>query len=353
MSDALRDQVLLALGKVIDPDLHKDLVTLNMIRDLVIDGDTARFRIVLTTAACPVKEKLEEECKKQALSVPGIRAVETTMDAEVPKGTVDKSATLPGVKHVIAVASGKGGVGKSTVTANLACALRGLGARVGLLDADIYGPSIPTMLGVNREPYVANKKMIPIEAYGLRVMSIGFLVKEKEAMMWRGPMLMGAIRQFIVDVEWGELDYLLVDLPPGTGDVQMTLAQTTHISGAVVVTTPQTVALMDVRRGIVLFEKFKVPVLGVVENMSTYICPNCQHEEHIFGQGGAQATAAEFNIPFLGGIPLEPAVRISGDQGRPVVLSHPHSASGLAFIKLAQEVARQASIQALKEPAAA
>lgn len=355
MSDQLDQQVLAALGTVIDPDLHKDLVTLNMIRDLEIVDQEARFRLVLTTAACPMKEKLEEECRDAALSVTGIERVDITMDAEVPKNQINKSENLPGVKHVLAIASGKGGVGKSTVSANLACALAANGARVGLMDADIYGPSIPTMFGVRREPYVANKKMIPIEAHGVRLISIGFLVKEEEAMIWRGPMLMGAIRQFIVDVEWGELDYLLVDLPPGTGDVQMTLAQNAALTGSIIVTTPQNVALADARRGKTMFDKLQVPVVGIVENMSNFVCPACGHVEPIFNVGGGKNYAEQCGLPFLGAIPLEPAVREAGDGGQPVVLAASESRSAEAFRDLAAQVARQASIQALTpaEPAAA
>ena len=346
MSDPRIDLVRTELATVQDPDLHKDLVTLNMIRDLEIDGNTAKFRLVLTTPSCPVKDKLEEEARQAALRVTGIDNVDITMDAEVPKHLQERESNLPGVRHVIAISSGKGGVGKSTVTANIACALAKTGARVGLLDADIYGPSMPTMMGVKREPYVANKKMIPVENHGVRIISIGFLVSEKEAMIWRGPMLMGAVRQFIVDVEWGELDYLLIDMPPGTGDVQMTLAQNAQITGAVIVSTPQSVALLDAVRGKVMFDKLQVKTMGMIENMSTFICPKCNHAEPIFGEGGAQSVAEEFDVPFLGCIPLEPAVRAAGDGGKPVVLAHPESASAKALTAVAQEVARQASIQA-------
>jgi ATP-binding protein involved in chromosome partitioning len=307
----------------------------------------------LTTAACPVKAELEAQCRAQATSVPGVNRAEITVTAEVPKRQRPGNDVLPGVKHVIAVASGKGGVGKSTVTTNLACALAATGARVGLMDADIYGPSIPLMMGVQREPYVADRKMLPIEAHGVRMISMGFLVDSKAAMIWRGPMLMGAIRQFISDVAWGELDYLLVDLPPGTGDVQMTLAQNVPLAGAVVVTTPQNVALLDARRGVTMFEKLDVPIIGIVENMSQYICPACGWAEHIFGSGGGQAFASEAGVPLLGQIPLEPAVRQGGDGGVPVVIAQPLSHSGRAFTALAEQVAARASVLALRANSAA
>ncbi|MDA3962829.1 MAG: iron-sulfur cluster carrier protein ApbC [Planctomycetota bacterium] len=343
-----KEAVLTALGTVMDPDLHRDLVSLNMIRDLEIDGSTARFRIVLTTAACPVKQQLEDQCRDQALSVDGITDTDITMDAEVPEAK-NKSDSLPGVKHVIAIASGKGGVGKSTVTANLACALAASGAKVGLLDADIYGPSQPLMMGVQREPFVENRKIIPIEAHGVKIISMGFLVEESAAMVWRGPMLNGAIKQFVTDVAWGELDYLLVDLPPGTGDVQMTLAQNAPIAGAVVVTTPQNIALLDARRGVTMFEKLNVPVFGIVENMSVFICPECGHAEPIFSADGGQHFAAEIGTNFLGAIPLEPAVREASDNGTPVVLARPESRSAVAFRHLAEQLAARVSTVAMSD----
>ncbi|MHC5067176.1 MAG: Mrp/NBP35 family ATP-binding protein [Planctomycetota bacterium] len=347
MSDHI-DLVRAALGTVIDPDLHKDLVTLNMIRDLSVDGGCASFRLVLTTAACPMKQQLEDQCRAAALSVDGIDEVAITMDAEVPQAA-KRSETLPGVKHVIAIASGKGGVGKSTVTANLACALALTGAKVGLMDADIYGPSMPLMMGIRKEPFVQNKKILPVENHGVRMISMGFLVDESAAMVWRGPMLMGAIKQFISDVAWGELDYLLIDMPPGTGDVQMTLAQNAPIAGAVVVTTPQNIAVLDARRGVTMFNKLNIPVFGVVENMSQFICPECGHEEAIFSVDGGREFAKEVGVPFLGAIPLEPAVRSAGDGGSPVVLSAPESRSAVAFTALAAQLAAQISTVALRD----
>lgn len=346
---ATLDALVAALGTIQDPDLHQDLVSLNMIRDIVIEGRSVHFRLVLTTAACPVKKELEDQCRAAALGVEGIDEVRIDVSAEVPQKKV-RDDVLPSVRHVFAVASGKGGVGKSTVSVNLACALAASGARVGLLDADIYGPSIPMMMGVNREPYVANKQMIPIEMHGVRMISMGFLVDPKAAMIWRGPMLMGAIKQFITDVAWGELDYLVVDLPPGTGDVQMTLAQTVPLQGAVVVSTPQNIALLDAVRGVTMFQKLEVPILGIVENMSQFICPECGTASPIFGVGGAQSYAESEGIPFLGAVPLEPAVREGGDGGTPVVLGHPHSHSGRAFTALAEQVASRISIETLKAP---
>jgi len=346
MSD-LVDSVRKALSTVEDPDLHKDLVSLNMIRDLEVADGVAKFRLVLTTGACPVKKELEDRCRAAAESVEGIGSAEIEVDAEVPQGS-DLREDLQDVRHIIAIASGKGGVGKSTVTANVACALAKSGARVGLLDADIYGPSTPLMMGINRKPHVANRKMIPLENHGVRMISMGFLVDEEAAMVWRGPMLQSAVKQFLTDVAWGELDYLIIDMPPGTGDVQMTLCQTVPLSGAVIVTTPQNVALLDARRGVTTFTRFETPVFGIVENMSQFICPKCSHSEPIFGEGGGETFADEAGVPFLGGIPLEPAVREAGDGGTPVVLAHPESASAQAFTALAERIAQQVSIHALK-----
>jgi ATP-binding protein involved in chromosome partitioning len=335
-----------ALATVQDPDLHKDLVALNMIRDLAVADGVARFRLVLTTGACPVKKQLEDQCRAAALTVPGITAAEITMDAEVPKG-LGGGDVLPGVRHVVGVGSGKGGVGKSTVAANLACALAASGARVGLLDADIHGPSMPTMMGVCKEPFVSGKKLIPLEAHGVKVISMGFLVPPDQAVIWRGPMVVGALKQFLTDVLWGELDYLLVDLPPGTGDIQLTLAQTVPMAGAVVVTTPQTVALNDAKRSVAMFDKVNVPILGIVENMSQFVCPQCGHVEDIFAHGGGATYAKELDVAFLGAVPIEPAVRIAGDAGAPVVVAKPDSRSAAAFRAIAGQVAQRLSIAAL------
>jgi ATP-binding protein involved in chromosome partitioning len=343
MVSALVDAVRSALATVQDPDLHRDLVSLNMIRDLDVQDGCASFRLVLTTSACPMKQQLEDQCREAALSVDGIQQVELTMDAEKPKNLLGDSV-LPDVSQVIAIASGKGGVGKSTITVNLAASLMQAGASVAILDADIYGPSIPLMMGCDEQPLVDDKKMLPPTRHGIPMMSMGFLVPDHQAMIWRGPMLMGALKQFLTDVKWGALDYLLIDLPPGTGDVPMTLAQNCPLTGAVVVTTPQAVALLDVGRGISMFQKLEVPLLGVVENMSTFVCPQCGHAEAIFGEGGGHQMALEENVPFLGAIPLEPAIRSCGDAGTPITIAHPESATAQAFQHAAGELARQASI---------
>jgi ATP-binding protein involved in chromosome partitioning len=342
----LAEQVRTALRTVQDPDLHKDLVTLNMIRELQVVGGVAKFNLVLTTGACPVRQQLEDQCRAAAASVAGVARVEITVSAEVPKGAA-RNEVLPNVRHIIGIGSGKGGVGKSTVTVNLACVLAARGARVGLLDADIYGPSIPMMMGINQQPFVINKKLVPLVSHGVKLISMGFLLDERQPVVWRGPMIVGALKQFITDVDWGELDYLLVDLPPGTGDIQLTLSQTVPLAGAVIVSTPQAVALLDARRSAAMFSKVDVPVFGVVENMSEFICPACGHAESIFGSGGARREAEAMGVPFLGAVPLEPAVRAAGDQGAPIVVVAPESRSARAFHEIAERVAQRASMAAL------
>mgnify|MGYP002380953366 CR=1 FL=1 len=351
MTADLVTQVRTALATVQDPDLKKDLVSLNMIRDLVVVDGVARFRLVLTTGACPVKKQLEDQCRAAATGVAGVTAAEISVEAEVPKGR-GGGDLIPGVRHVIGVGSGKGGVGKSTVAANLACALAASGSRVGLLDADIHGPSMPTMMGVCKEPFVTNKKLIPLEAHGVKVISMGFLVPQDQAVIWRGPMVVGALRQFLSDVLWGELDYLVIDLPPGTGDVQLSLAQNAKLAGAVVVTTPQTVALDDARRSVAMFAKVEIPILGIVENMSQFVCPACGHVEDIFDVGGGERYARELTVPFLGAIPLEPGIRRAGDRGTPAVVAHPDSKSAAAFRAVASQVAAQVSVRAMTPPPA-
>lgn len=340
--DALRA----ALDRVLDPDLQRGLVELGMVRNLAVHDGLATFDLVLTTAACPAKQQLEEACRAAALAVPGVRAVEIRVSAEVPAAR-RQAELAPGIRHIIAVGSGKGGVGKSTVTVNLACALAQLGARVGLLDADIHGPSVPMMLGHDLQPEVAERKIIPPLAHGVRFVSMGLLIPEGQAVIWRGPMLQGALRQFFADVAWGELDYLVIDLPPGTGDVQISLASLVPLAGAVVVSTPQAVALLDARRAAAMFQKVQVPILGIVENMAEFVCPECGHRARIFGHGGAEAEAAQLGVPFLGRLPLEAAVRASGDEGEPIVVRAPHSPAGAAFRAIAQRVAARLSTLAL------
>jgi ATP-binding protein involved in chromosome partitioning len=349
MTEITESVVLNALRAVKDPDLHKDIVALNMIRDVKICGGIVSFRFVLTTPACPVRDQLKFEAQKAVMSVPGVETVEVKMEAEVPKarGNVDKAA-VEGISHIIAVSSGKGGVGKSTVAVNLAVALAQMGARVGILDTDVYGPNVPIMMGGNDQPVVRHEKLIPPVYHGVRTMSIGLLNPGDRAIVWRGPMLHSAVQQFLRQVEWGELDYLITDMPPGTGDVQLSMAQMVPLAGAVLVTTPQEVALGDVRKAYNMFDQLHVPVLGVVENMSYFICPNCTERHFIFGHGGGEALAERFDVPFLGAIPLSMSVREGGDLGLPIVVGAPDSAQAQAFRQVAQNVAAQISIQAIR-----
>ena len=345
---SVRDEdILKALGTVQDPDLHRDLVTLGMIEDLAVTDGRVSFTLVLTTAACPLKAELEAQCRAAVSAVPGVREVEfkTTSRMRKPKDPTADRKALPGVAQVIAIGAGKGGVGKSTVAANLAVALAATGARVGLLDGDIYGPNLPRMLGVNRQPSQRDGKILPVQAWGLEFMSMGLLVEQGEAVVWRGPMLHGAIKSFLHDVDWGELDYLLVDLPPGTGDVQLSLIQQTFVAGAGVVTTPSTVAVDDAVKAVAMFGKLSVPVLGVIENMSYFVCPGCGMRHEIFNTGAGEARALSMGLTFLGAVPLHPDVRRAGDEGKPVVLSHPDTEYGRAFTRIAGHLAQQISIQ--------
>lgn len=344
-----RNDILEALKAVKDPDLNRDIVSLGFIKDLeVVDGGVA-FRLVLTTPACPVKEKLQQAAKDVVLSLPGIRHVEVKMEAEVPKGrgTGDKQG-VPGIRNMVAVSSGKGGVGKTTVAVNLAVALAQSGASVGLLDTDVYGPNVPIMMGVGGEPRVKDQRLVPHEGHGVRVMSIGFLNPGDRPVVWRGPMLHKAVQQFIYGVEWGELDYLVIDMPPGTGDVQLSLAQLVPVQGAVLVTTPQEVALADVRKAFNMFEQVQIPVLGIVENMSYFVCPNCSARHDIFGSGGGERLAEQFRTELLGKVPLASGVREAGDAGAPVVVSDATSEQAGAFREIAEKVAAQVSIAAMK-----
>ncbi|HXQ72413.1 MAG TPA: Mrp/NBP35 family ATP-binding protein [Pyrinomonadaceae bacterium] len=347
----LNEQLILdSLRQIQDPDLHKDIVTLGFVRDLKIDGGNVSFRIVLTTPACPVKSEMENAAKEIVGGLPGVTSVSVTMDAEVPKGRgLGEKVTVPGVKNIIAVSSGKGGVGKSTVAVNLSVSLALDGARVGLMDADVYGPNVPIMLGASEaRPEIDVNKLVPIEAFGVKFMSMALLQPGDKPMIVRGPILHGLVKQFLSDVKWGELDYLIVDMPPGTGDVQLSLAQLVPVQGAVLVTTPQQVAVADVRRALRMFETVAIPVLGIVENMSYFIAPDTGNRYNIFGEGGGQALAIRYNVPFLGGVPLGIEVREGGDKGVPVVVSHPESPQAQAFRKVSEEVARQVSIEAMK-----
>lgn len=339
------EDVLKVLATVQEPELHRDLVTLKMVSDLEVQSDKVKLKLTLTTPACPLRGKIEHDVKQAILSLEGIKSVELITDARVPSdGRTRELLRLP-IRNAIAVASGKGGVGKSTVAANLAVTLAMKGARVGLLDADIYGPNIPTMMGVDHLPAPKDARLIPAEAYGVKMMSIGFMVKPGQPLIWRGPMLHTAIRQFLADVEWGELDYLVVDLPPGTGDAQLSLMQSITLSGGVIVTMPQQVSLDDASRGLAMFNQLKVPVLGVIENMSYLEMPDGTRMD-IFGQGGGEALAKSYQVPFLGAIPIDPEVRIGGDFGKPVVFSRPETRAAKALVEVSEKLAAQISIVA-------
>jgi ATP-binding protein involved in chromosome partitioning len=346
------NDILQALSTVQEPDLKKDLVTLNMVRDILIDGDSISFTVVLTTPACPLKEKIAGDCVKAIKNIRPTATVQVNFDSSTTTIRADKSTVLPGVKNIIAVVSGKGGVGKSTVSANLALALAQGGATVGLMDADIYGPSVPIMFGVRGErPMMADvdgKGMImPLERYGIKLLSIGLLVDEKNAVVWRGPMASSAIRQFITDVSWGELDYLVIDMPPGTGDIHLTLVQTAPVTGVVVVTTPQDVALADARKGIAMFgqAQMNVPIIGLVENMSYFTPAELPgHKYYIFGKEGGKRLADEYDIPFLGQIPLVQSIREGGDIGVPIMMGD-DAITKEAFSEFAGIVARSVSMR--------
>jgi len=346
-------QILHALSQVEDPDFKKDLVSLNMIKDLLFDDNGIKFTIELTTPACPMKEKLETDCRNAiAQLVSNVIKVDIDFSSRVTTLRDIKSDILPSVKNIITVASGKGGVGKSTVSVNLALALLRSGAKVGLIDADIYGPSIPTMLGLQSARPTIQKvddknKIVPVDYLGMQVMSIGFLIQDKQPVAWRGPMATSALRQIITDVLWEDLDYLVLDLPPGTGDIHLTLAQLVPVTGAVVVTTPQEVALADARKAIAFYqlESINVPVLGVVENMSFFTPPELpDNRYYIFGKGGGRLLAQQFDVPFLGELPIEQDIREGGDFGKPIALQTATTASK-AFELLAQNVAQQIAVQ--------
>ena len=347
------EEVLAALATVKDPELGRDLVSLGMIQNVRIEDGVLRFRVELTTPACPLKSVIKADCERAVASLPGVSRVEIEMGARVQKlgrmpGAQDEAALLPEVAQVVLVGSGKGGVGKSTVALNLALGLLREGARVGLLDADVYGPSIPTLLGLEgqrAEVAPDNEHLLPTDYQGLKVMSAGFLMTPGQPVIWRGPMLAGIIVQFLSDVQWGALDYLIVDLPPGTGDVQLTLSQKINASGAVLVTTPQEVALADVRRAKVMFDKVGVPVLGFVENMSLFVCPSCGVSHAIFPQGGGERAAREFGLPLLARLPLLAEIAASGDNGRPLLLAEPQSQAAQLFMELARSVAAALSLK--------
>ncbi len=340
--------VMAALSKVQEPELHKDLVTLNMIRDLTIRDQKVSFTILLTTPACPLRTKIEQEARQAVSALPGVKSVDIKMDSNVPNDGRPRGLLQLPIRHAIAVASGKGGVGKSTIAVNLAVVLAKSGARVGLLDADIYGPNVPTMMGVDRLPPMKDGKLIPAEAYGVKLMSIGFLVKPDQPLIWRGPMLHSAIRQFLTDVVWGELDYLVIDLPPGTGDAALSLAQSLPLSGGLIVTLPQEVSLEDARRGLEMFRQLNIPILGVVENMSYLELPDGTRMD-VFGTGGGERLAKASQVPFIAAIPMDAAVRSGGDTGKPVVLSAPDTPVARALYTMAEDVAAKISVAAMQK----
>ena len=350
MSTLTEGAVFDALRTVQEPELGRDIVTLNMVKGIVIEGSRVAFTIELTTPACPLKDEIEHSTRA-ALAGIGVSDIEITWGAMVRRAAPPSGPQiLQGVKNIIAVASGKGGVGKSTISANLAVALAQAGAAVGLLDADITGPNIPLMMGIGGAPKAsADNRILPLERYGVKVISIAFFVPDGQPIVWRGPLVGGAIQQFLRDVAWGELDYLVVDLPPGTSDAQLTLAQAVPISGSVLVTTPQQVAISDVEKALAMFQRMSVPVIGVVENMSSFVCPHCGEATEIFGRGGAERFASEHDVEFLGGIPLDVTVRQGGDAGIPAVAQREPGPAARAMTDLAKTVAARMSVRAARQ----
>jgi ATP-binding protein involved in chromosome partitioning len=353
MPQATRNDVLKALDAVIDPKSGRSVVQQDMIQGLVLKDGHVGFALEVAPSRGAEAEPLRKACEEAVHALPGVLSVTAVLTAhrggEAPRPAPPRPAGIPGVGAIIAVASGKGGVGKSTVAVNLALGLQSLGFKVGLLDADIYGPSVPRLLGITEKPTMAGDKLAPIVKFGLKTMSIGFMIDEDTPMIWRGPMVQNALTQMMNDVAWAPLDILVVDMPPGTGDAQLTIAQRLPLKGAVIVSTPQDIALIDARKGLAMFRKTQVPILGIVENMSTFVCPHCGHESHIFGHGGARDTAKALDAPFLGEIPLVTAIRETSDAGTPIVAAAPDGAEARAFLLIAKDVA--AKIAASQRPA--
>jgi ATP-binding protein involved in chromosome partitioning len=350
MAHATREDVLKALDQVIDPVSGRSVVQEDIIQGLVLRDGNVGFAVEVDPRRGREAEPLRRACEAAAAAVPGVLSVTAVLTAHQntappqrpahpQRSAPPAPAGIPGVKAIIAVASGKGGVGKSTVAANLAIALGQLGLKVGLMDADIYGPSVPRLFDIREKPKTTGKKIIPIEKFGIKIMSLGFLVREDEAVVWRGPMVQSALTQMLNDSTWAPLDILVIDMPPGTGDAQLTISQRVPLRGAVIVSTPQDLALIDARKGLAMFSKTQVPVLGIIENMSSFVCPHCGQESHIFGHGGARSEAAKMAVPFLGEIPLVPAIRETSDSGKPIVVSAPHGKEAQAFRAIATEVA--------------
>jgi len=345
-TDKLKIDIVEALKSIKDPDLGRDIVSLGFVKDIKFCGGVAAVTIELTTPACPVKDQMREEARQAILALDGVDEANVEMTARVRASSTESSGLLPGVKNVIPVASGKGGVGKSTVSANLAVALAQSGAQVGLMDADVYGPSIPTLMGLTEKPVSGpNQQMIPVTQYEVKIISMGFFLPEEKAVIWRGPMLDKMITQFLGGVQWGELDYLIIDLPPGTGDIQLSLCQKVPLTGAVIVSTPQDVALNVAQKAIAMFNQLNTPILGIVENMSHYRCSHCGQRDEIFGTGGARQVSDSRELPFLGEIPLSTNIRVHSDQGKPVVLAEPESEQAKAFLRIAENTAAQISIR--------
>jgi ATP-binding protein involved in chromosome partitioning len=346
-------RVLEALKAVRDPDLNRDIVSLGFVKALRIEDDgRVAFTIELTTPACPVKDQMRDQARAAVMQIAGVQSVDVTMSARVREavGADGPRQSLAGVKNVIAVGAGKGGVGKTTVAVNLAIALAKCGSRVGLIDADIYGPNVPIMLGLRTQLTTDGQKIVPAEKYGLQVISMGFLTQDDAPIIWRGPMLHGALQQFFREVAWKNLDYLVVDLPPGTGDVALSLSQTVPVAGAIVVTTPQQVSLADSRRAVAMYKKLNIPALGVIENMSYFVCGSCGHEADIFGRGGGELMASSLGVPFLGRVPIYQPIREGSDAGVPLLVSEPESPAGRAFMAAAEQTAAQVSIASYNRP---
>ena len=343
-------EILQALSQVMDPDLNRDIVSLGFVKNMKIEGDAVAFDVELTTPACPVKDQLKQACIDVVHEL-GIQNVDVNMTAQVRSSAVQGRQQVPGIRNLIAIASGKGGVGKSTVCMNLALALAKTGARVGLMDCDLYGPSVPSMVGLHQRVGAnEQQRLIPHEVDGLKVMSMGFMIDRTQAVSWRGPMLHKMLLQFLFNVEWGELDYLLLDMPPGTGDVQLSITQATPLAAAVLVTTPQNVALRDVEKGMEMFRAVKVPVLGIIENMSWFKCGKCDKKHFIFGQGGGNRMSERYKVPLLSQLPLDPSVPSDLGQGRPLILREPDSDSARAFSQAAGRVVAELSRQQWAKP---
>ena len=347
-----RGRVLEALKVVRDPDLNRDIVSLGFVKDLAIDQDRVALTIELTTPACPVKDQMRDQARAAIMQLPGVTSVDVKMSARVREavGADGPRQAVPGVKNVIAVGAGKGGVGKTTVAVNLAIALAKCGSRVGLIDGDIYGPNVPIMLGMKAQLVTDGQKIVPAEKFGLQIISMGFLTGDDAPIIWRGPMLHGALQQFFREVRWVDLDYLVVDLPPGTGDIALSLSQTVPVAGAIVVTTPQQVSLADTRRAVAMYKKLNISPLGVIENMSYFVCPNCAHEADIFGRGGGEKMAADLGVPFIGRIPIYQPIREGSDIGIPLMISEPESPAARAFMAAAERTAAQVSIASYNRP---